>query len=97
MSPALIFNDKSNIKSFSSLTRTDSLKLALFKMLTEFQDLLLFKVILFMKILSDRHGGSVHLMGGLLIILALIGAGYLYISYKEEKLESDMPKLRQLW
>jgi len=32
-------------------------------------------------------------MGSLLLILALIGAGYLYISYKEKRVESDMPKI----
>ncbi|MGD0282402.1 MAG: hypothetical protein ABSB95_08590 [Dissulfurispiraceae bacterium] len=37
--------------------------------------------------------GSVQLMGGLMLILALIGAGYLYISYKEKKVTSDMPKI----
>ena len=37
--------------------------------------------------------GSVHVMGSLLLILALIGAGYLYISYKEKRVASDMPKI----
>jgi len=32
-------------------------------------------------------------MGILLLILALIGAGYLYISYKEKRVASDMPKI----
>jgi hypothetical protein len=35
--------------------------------------------------------GSAHLIGSLLLILALIGAGYLYSSYKEKKLASDVP------
>ena len=38
-------------------------------------------------------GGSVHIMGSLLLILALIGAGYLYISYKEKRVASDVPKM----
>src|SRR5208283_4107438 len=38
-------------------------------------------------------GGSVHLIGSLLLILALIGAGYLYISYKEKRVASDVPKI----
>src|SRR5208282_1026772 len=37
--------------------------------------------------------GSVHVMGILLLILALIGAGYLYISYKEKRVASNMPKI----
>ncbi|MGO9015337.1 MAG: hypothetical protein ACLQF0_10185 [Dissulfurispiraceae bacterium] len=37
--------------------------------------------------------GSIHVMGILLLILALIGAGYLYISYKEKRVSSDMPKI----
>ena len=37
--------------------------------------------------------GSVHVVGILLLILALIGAGYLYISYKEKRVVSDMPKI----
>lgn len=37
--------------------------------------------------------GSVHVMGSLLLILALIGAGYLYISYKEKRVASDLPKI----
>ena len=37
--------------------------------------------------------GSVHVMGSILLILALIGAGYLYISYKEKRVASDMPKI----
>ncbi len=37
--------------------------------------------------------GSVHVMGSLLLILALIGAGYLYISYKEKRVANDMPKI----
>lgn len=37
--------------------------------------------------------GSVHVMWIVLLILALIGAGYLYISYKEKKVASDMPKI----
>ncbi len=37
--------------------------------------------------------GSVHLIGSLLLILALMGAGYLYISYKEKSIASDLPKI----
>ena len=37
--------------------------------------------------------GSVHVIGSLLLILALIGAGYLYISYKEKRVASDLPKI----
>ena len=37
--------------------------------------------------------GSVHIMGSLLLILALIGSGYLYISYKEKRIASDLPKI----
>ena len=37
--------------------------------------------------------GSVHIMGSLFLILALIGAGYLYISYKEKRVASDVPKI----
>ncbi len=37
--------------------------------------------------------GSVHVMGSLLLIFALIGAGYLYVSYKEKRVASDMPKI----
>lgn len=37
--------------------------------------------------------GSVHLMGSLLLILALIGVGYLYSSYKENKLSGDLPRI----
>jgi hypothetical protein len=37
--------------------------------------------------------GSANLMGSLLLILALIGAGYLYSSYKEKKLASDVPRI----
>ncbi len=37
--------------------------------------------------------GSVNVVGSFLLILALIGAGYLYISYKEKRVASDMPKI----
>jgi len=37
--------------------------------------------------------GSVHLIGSLLLIVALMGAGYLYISYKEKSIASDLPKI----
>ena len=37
--------------------------------------------------------GSVHIMGSLLLILALIGTGYLYISYKEKRIASDVSKI----
>jgi hypothetical protein len=37
--------------------------------------------------------GSVHVIGSLLLILALIGAGYLYISYKEKRIASDVPRV----
>ncbi len=37
--------------------------------------------------------GSVHVIGSLLLILALIGVGYLYISYKEKRVSSDVPKI----
>ncbi len=56
-----------------------------------------------MRILNDQSprkaeyfwgcSGSVHIMGSLLLILALIGAGYLYISYKEKRVASDLPKI----
>ena|SRR5271157_4915098 len=45
-----------------------------------------------MKNLSDRSG-TVHIWGSLLIIMALIGAGYLYSSFKEKKLASDVPRI----
>ena len=37
--------------------------------------------------------GSIHIMGSLVLILAIIGAGYLYISYKEKRVASDVPKI----
>lgn len=37
--------------------------------------------------------GSAHLMGSMLVILALIGVGYLYSSYRENRLSSDLPKV----
>ena len=39
------------------------------------------------------RGGSVHVMGILMLIMALIGGGYLYISFKEKKVASDIPKI----
>ena len=56
-----------------------------------------------MRTLKDRESqkgeyffgsrGSVTLMGSLLLMLALIGVGYIYSSYKENKLSSDLPKI----
>lgn len=47
---------------------------------------------MFMRILCDRSG-TVHIWGSLLLILALIGTGYLYSSYREQKLASDVPRI----
>lgn len=41
----------------------------------------------------DNNSGTVHVWGTLLLILAFIGAGYLYNGYKERRLASDMPKV----
>lgn len=37
--------------------------------------------------------GSIHILGSLVLILAIIGAGYLYISYKEKRVANDVPKI----